>query len=329
MQWSDEVYRIFGYEPGDVRPSYEWLLSRVVPDDRPLLASSLEGALREDRLFNIDYRIVTPGGATRYVHIVADRIKRDKADNPQWMYGIVQDITNRKLTEIALQDAKAEAELYLDLMSHDINNMNQIGIGYLEMALGKPQDMSDEVREMLVKPLEALESSSQLIKNVTKLQRAREGEFQTTRINIGELVDKLLPRCSSAGRDIHVNYHGCDCYVMANELLSDVFSNIIGNAIKHSEGPLVIDIDVKKAREDGREYCVVSVADNGPGIPDSLKQKLFVRFQRGTAKTSGRGLGLYLVKTLIDAYHGKVRVEDRVPGDYTKGAKFVVMLPVA
>jgi signal transduction histidine kinase len=132
-----------------------------------------------------------------------------------------------------------------------------------------------------------------------------------------------------AGRDIRVNYHGDVCYVMANELLSDVFSNIIGNAIKHSQGPLTINIDVKKIREDGNAYCLVSVEDNGPGIPDSLKEKLFTRFQRGPTKASGRGLGLYLVKTLVDDFHGKVWVEDRVPGDYKQGTRFMVKLVAA
>jgi signal transduction histidine kinase len=292
-----------------------------------MVSRAFDAAVRENRLFNIDFQIVARDGTIKYVNCVADKLARDAAGNPAWIYSIIQDITKRKLTEAALQDAKAEAELYLDLMSHDINNVNQIGIGFLEMALEKPQGMSAEVRELLTRPLEALESSSRLIKNVSKLQRAREGEFRVAKTNVGEVIRELMPKYSGAtGRDIRIDYHGGDCYVMANELLTDVFSNIIGNAIKHSSGPLTIDIDVKKVREDGHEYCVVSVADNGPGIPDSLKQKLFVRFQRGTAKTSGRGLGLYLVKTLVDDYHGKVWVEDRVPGDYTKGAKFVVKL---
>ena len=330
MQWSDELYRIFGYDPGDAQPSYHWLLSRVAPGDRPSVAASLDGALHGDRLFNIDFSIAMPDGSRRCINMVADRIKKDKAGNPEFMYGIIQDITTRKLTEAALQDAKAEAELYLDLMSHDINNLNQIGIGFLEMALDRPQEMSAGVREMLAKPLEALESSSRLIKNVGKLQRAREGELRVEKTSVGEVIRGLLPKYSgAAGRDVRIDYHGGDCHVMANELLTDVFSNIIGNAIKHSEGPLVVDIDVTTVQEDGRDYCAVSVADNGPGIPDSLKQKLFVRFQRGTAKTSGRGLGLYLVKTLVDDYCGKVWVEDRVPGDHTKGAKFIVMLPTA
>jgi signal transduction histidine kinase len=58
-----------------------------------------------------------------------------------------------------------------------------------------------------------------------------------------------------------------------------------------------------------------------------LKSIIFTRFQRGKSKASGRGLGLYLVKTLVEDFGGKVWVEDRMPGDSTKGSRFVILLP--
>lgn len=88
-----------------------------------------------------------------------------------------------------------------------------------------------------------------------------------------------------------------------------------------------ISISLSKMFENGREYYKVSIEDNGPGISDELKSKLFQRKQRGRSKTAGSGLGLFLVKKLVEDFHGLVWVEDRVPGDHTQGAKFVVMLP--
>ena len=69
------------------------------------------------------------------------------------------------------------------------------------------------------------------------------------------------------------------------------------------------------------------VEDDGPGIPDDLKSVIFNRTLRGTSKARGMGLGLYLVKSLVDSYGGKVWIENRVHGDHTKGARFVVLLP--
>ena len=111
---------------------------------------------------------------------------------------------------------------------------------------------------------------------------------------------------------------------MADELLKDVFSNILGNAIKHSTGPVTIEIGLDRIFVTGKEYCRVAIDDNGTGIPDDMKSKIFTRFQRGKTKASGRGLGLYLVKTLVENFKGKVWVEDRVPGDSTKGSRFVI-----
>ncbi len=80
-------------------------------------------------------------------------------------------------------------------------------------------------------------------------------------------------------------------------------------------------------QENGSHYYQVSIEDNGPGIPDNFKLKVFNRMLQGNAAAKGMGLGLYIVKTLVDSYQGRVWVEDRVPGDHAKGAKFIVLLP--
>jgi signal transduction histidine kinase len=117
---------------------------------------------------------------------------------------------------------------------------------------------------------------------------------------------------------------------VANELIDEIFINLVENSIKHSppDKPLVIDIVQSEVCEDRKEYHRISVEDNGPGVPDEVKEKLFARFYRGTTKTRGKGLGLYLIKTLVEDFNGKVWVEDRVPGDHSKGTKFVIMIPV-
>ena len=236
------------------------------------------------------------------------------------------DITERKRAEEALEDAKAQVELYLDLMSHDINNLNQVGIGFLELALGT-LDVEGENKSLLSKPLEALESSSKIIDNVKKLQHVTKRELRYYPVDLGQVLSKLIPKFSAApDRDITVTYTGCECAVIANDLLSDLFSNILGNAIKHSSGPLIIDVSLRKVCEGGKDYCRVTIEDTGPGIHDDLKCKLFTKIPRGS-KEGGRSLGLYLVKTLVEDYHGKVWAEDRVPGDYRKGCRFVILLP--
>jgi signal transduction histidine kinase len=241
-----------------------------------------------------------------------------------------QDITERKRAEEALLAAKAQAELYVDLMGHDINNMNQIGIGYLELALDAIT-LDEEQRELLEKPLQTMQNSSRLIENVRKFQRAREGNVPVSVICLGESLEKTIKHLSlPSDRHIAINLvHGARCKVIANDLLDDVFTNLISNAVRHNDGNVAIDISVGKTTEEDKGFCVVSISDNGRGIPDRQKDELFSRSKKEKYRASGRGLGLHLVKTLVESYGGSIRVEDRVPGDHTKGAKFVVMIPSA
>ncbi len=132
-----------------------------------------------------------------------------------------------------------------------------------------------------------------------------------------------------ADKDIKVNYRSSpDCRVLANGLLKDVFSNLVGNAVKHTPGDHVaINMRLNSLYVGDKKYYKVAIEDHGPGIPDELKPRIFDRFERGNTKARGKGLGLYLVKTLVDDFHGKAWVEDRVPGDLSKGSRFIVMLP--
>jgi PAS domain S-box-containing protein len=242
----------------------------------------------------------------------------------------LEDVTERKCAEEALQDAKAQAELYLDLMGHDINNFNQVGIGFLEMALDRLK-LSGADREMIAKPLEMMQESSRLIANVKKLQRARSAETRLVPVDLGSVLSDVVSRYRQVpGRDITIDYVPCQgCEVIADDLLKDVFDNIVGNAVKHSEWPLTIRVTARRMQKDGKACFSIAIEDIGPGITDAIKRELTTLFQRGTTKKIGRGLGLYLVKTLIESYHGDITVEDRVPGDYTKGTRFIVTLPAA
>ena len=255
---------------------------------------------------------------------------RDAKGNIVRFVAVKEDITERKRMEDELREAKERAELYLDLMSHDINNINQIAMGYLEIA-NETLALDVEEKELVSKPLEALNNSTALIANVRKLQNIMEGRYKSDIIDLKDLMAGMKENhWVSNGRRVSIHLEADDdCHVMANGLIHDIFSNLIGNAIKHSpdDRPLDINIKLDRLNDSGADYCRVAVEDNGPGIPDSLKGRLFNRFARGDSKAQGKGLGLYIVRSLIEDYHGQVWIEDRVPGDHTQGARFVVMLP--
>ena len=242
------------------------------------------------------------------------------------------DITARKRAENEVLKAKAQAELYLDLMSHDINNVNQIAQGFLEIALDT-LDLTPQQKELIEKPLEALQSSSRVIANVRKLQKAESGGFPSQIVDICSILEDLRSRYSNVpDRNVTINFeHDHPCYVPASEIIGDLFSNLLGNAVKHSDPakPLVIGLEIENVKWDDKSYFRITIEDDGPGISDEMKEKLFSRFTRGETRTSGKGLGLYIARTLVQSFQGKLWVEDRVHGDYARGTRFVVLLPVA
>jgi PAS domain S-box-containing protein len=247
---------------------------------------------------------------------------------------MVTDISSLKKVEDDLRESMIQAELYVDLMGHDINNMNQITMGFLELTgeiIENEGKLDKDNTYLLEKAIESLNNCSRLIDNVRKLQREKRGLYIQEIMDIGKILkDVVLQFQYIPGREVKVIYDDSDGYlVKANELLRDVFINIVNNAIKHSSGPLTVSIKVDKiVRADGTFYKV-GIEDNGPGIPDTLKRTLFDRLNLSNTKASGKGFGLCLIKMLVDDYEGSFRVEDRVAGDYKQGSRFVVMLPAS
>ncbi len=212
-------------------------------------------------------------------------------------------------------------------MSHDIRNINQIGAGFIELALGST-DLPEDEKELLEKPLEAFQRSTDLIANVRKLQRTS-GALTLERTALAGMLREVAAQYANVkDREISIGLEaGENCCVRANPLLREVFANTVGNAIKHSEGRIGIGITLRKITVAGKTYCEVTVEDDGPGIPDELKPRLFSVKKLAEKGGRRRGLGLILARSLLDDFDGKIRVEDRVPGDYSKGARFVVTLP--
>lgn len=243
------------------------------------------------------------------------------------------DITERKRAEEALAEVNSQLELYLDLMDHDISNTQQIAIGQLELAreiIAESGKLGTEDMELIDSPVEALQRSARLIDNVRKLQLFNESGVRMDTIDLGKLLAEVVgEQTSITGDRPTIHYDPVSgCLVKANSLLKDAFTNLLGYAIKHSKSTR-INISVDKAGQNGSSFYCVALEDFGPGIPDEKKGEVFHQYKRGYTKTKGPGIGQYIVKTLVEGFNGRVNVEDRVPGDYAKGVRFVVELPVA
>ena len=114
----------------------------------------------------------------------------------------------------------------------------------------------------------------------------------------------------------------------ANLLLLDVFENVIFNSIKYNENAR-IEILTKISREikNGTKYLKFEFIDNGIGVPDVMKERIFKGISDRKEKIHGMGLGLLLVKRILSIYNGEIWVEDKVKGDPSQGSNFIILIP--
>lgn len=240
------------------------------------------------------------------------------------------DITAQMEAERRANEARGHMELYLDLLSHDVNNLNAGAKGYLELLL-KKGGLDEKALRLARSSRALLDDIARLVENVRTLQKAEEQAVQRTVLDVGRMIEEVTSTYrNDPSSQVRISFQpGERALVSANALLKDVFDNLVGNAIKHSSGPVDIDIIVGRYAEEGKEFVRVDITDTGPGIPDDVKRTLFNRMQRGSTVASGHGLGLYLARTVLEMFGGRIWADDRVPGDHAQGARFVVLIPAA
>jgi PAS domain S-box-containing protein len=328
IETSGEMSEILGVK---IAPMTVEDVSKMIysPEEWERIQRISQEAIEKFGSFKTDVRMVRPDGKEIYCDLEAEVVK-DNLGHPVKIVGILQDITERKKIELALRESRAQSELLIDLISHDIGNTNQAILGYLELACDRLAP-SEKDRELLATPMQIINDSSQLISDVRKLRRVVSKEITVKMVDtVSVLSEAIADLPQVKGRDVRINFEPANaCPVMANELLKDAFSHIIMNSIKHSSDSLTINVGLREVQENGKGYCRVEFEDNGPGIPDEVKKKLLTDIQETEDKKSRIGLGLRFVKTLVDTYHGKVWMEDRVAGDYRKGVRVIVMLHMA
>jgi two-component system sensor histidine kinase KdpD len=218
-----------------------------------------------------------------------------------------------------LIEANRKANLYLDILVHDINNANLASLGYGELLM---EMLSGKEKEVAGKLIEGVLKSREVIRNLDTIRHIQERKFDFKVINLDSMIKQEIRHYPSA----LIDYPGCNTLVMADDLLAEVLTNLIGNSAKFGGPGVHIAIDVQDLPDNSVK---ITITDEGPGVPDELKSVIFVRFQTGEEKGSGKGLGLFIAKTLVERYGGKIWVEDRIKGGSGSGAAFVFTMPKA
>jgi len=240
-----------------------------------------------------------------------------------------------KKSEEQYREAYNRAEFYKDLFAHDMNNNLQAILSSVELAflLLKNKDFSFHLEDLFDKIKMFVGNGARLISDIKKLSKLeKEDHIFIQPIEVLAILKKVLENTQNQFLDNEVNVEIETSYekviVQANELMHDVFENIITNAIKHNKN-LVVEVMVRisKIEKDGINFFKFNFIDNGMGISDKNKEKIFQRGYMEDKSLRGMGLGLSLVKKIIDNYNGQIWVEDKVQGDLSKGSNFIIIVP--
>jgi PAS domain S-box-containing protein len=243
---------------------------------------------------------------------------------------IIEDISDRKVLEKDLADACNRADVFLDLLSHDITNLNRIISSHSELLLKKP-DLPEQYRKCFESTLDHSRDITDLVRNIRKLCRLKNNKFEKKNVDIfselASAIDFIQKRFPNKKIEINQSIVQYEVLVESNEMLKDAFINLFSKLIRNSNENEVRFVIDQSLTDDGK-YWKLEIKNVGNGIPDESKDKVFGSENNDNNRDSAE-LGLAVIKEVITKSNGMVWVQDRIEGDYTKGSNFIILLPKA
>jgi PAS domain S-box-containing protein len=347
VTWSEQLYRIYGMEPGTPvdRDTYFALHH---PDDRERVRGVIDRARETGTPFSVEHRIVRPDGEVRIVHGLGPVVLDEDGGLVQ-MAGTAQDVTERKEAEERerellrehvreqlararaeaeaeelsrlsneLQRSNAELDQFAYVASHDLKAPLR-GIANLAQWLREDieETLSEENREMLDLLSGRVHRMEALIDGLLSYSRAGRIREEPEAVDTGELVRDVVDLIDPPDDLELVVADGMPTLTTEKLPLQQVFHNLIANAVKYGpESGARIEVD----REDIGDAWRFSVRDNGPGISPRYQERIWVMFQtlQPRDEVEGTGIGLALVKKIVGSRGGEVGLES----EEGEGARF-------
>lgn len=334
---SPKYQELFGYTPEErqARPNLWRELLHPADRNRVLLA---EEQATDDHPFSEDYRMVARDGRLVWVHDETVPI-RDESGEPLFYQGVMYDVTEQKRAERELAQAldmerKAVERLreaddmkntFLTAVSHDLRTPLSAILGSaITLESADELGISQEDRRQLVRSLARKSRRlTAMVNDLLDMDRLTRGLVQPRRelMDLGALLGRTVAESDVLEeRTVHVQTEPIDAWI-DESMVVRIVENLLVNAIKHT--PPRSEIWVGARRVDNG--VIVRVDDDGPGVAEDERDRLFEPFERGerSAPSPGLGVGLSLVARFAEAHGGRAWVEDREGG----GASFRVLFP--
>lgn len=337
VRWSDEEYRILGYSPHQVKPSYHLFLDAVHPEDRERVIDGRKKALAGGAPYDMEFRIVRPDSSIRVIHSMGE-VHRDDAGNPTSMIGTGLDITDRKLADERQQELHNEIRHFAYIVSHDLRaplvNIRgfsrelKAGLETVTAVLERcmpslePAEqetlrrcLNEDVHEALHFIESGVKRMDSLIAAMLKLSRLERTELAFEPVDMNDLVKETLDTLAHQieTRAITVNVGRLPHVTADKTAMEQIIGNLLSNAINYLDPQRPGHVEVSGLRL--ANETVFRVRDNGVGIAKSDLHAIFQVFQRvGTLDVPGEGMGLAHVRTLVRRHGGRIWC-DSEPGN--------------
>ena len=258
-------------------------------------------------------------GVDAVEHGAQDYLVKDDI-SPRLLQQTLQYAIRREQQQQELRQRNAELALLNQVVRHDIRNDVAVIVGWGE---GLKANVDAEGEAHLERMLNACEHITNITETIGDFLSVLEGESdpELHPVNLDRILTNEIEKARSAYDDATITVSGdfdSGCEVVATDLLSSVFRNILNNAVSHNDKA---EPEITVTVTDDGDSIAVEIADNGPGVPDTQKDEIFGRGEMGL-ESSGSGIGLYLVDTLVDMYNGSVTLTDNEP----TGSVFTVTL---
>ncbi len=319
--------KLLGYTEGQMVKMH---ISSFMPDEEDNPGEQVvREALKGKVIRGVEIEMVQMDGRRIWVNVTASPLAMDR-DRPIEIGFMALDVHRRKIAEDRENRAKERADLYLEVMTTDLHTFNQNTAYTLEL-VGTMAQLNEEIQTVVNESALTTKRAARMIANVRTLITLENSPPRPVKTDI---YPHFKRASTEAARDfpwkklnISANIEDDAFEVQGHQFLWIVFFNIIHNALLHDEENL-IEMEVNATKEDyGREVRIEFI-DRGPGIPDNIKEQIFRRTGSDGKRAFTKGLGLTLVDKVVRDLGGRIWVEDRVKGEFNKGAKFVVVLPL-
>jgi PAS domain S-box-containing protein len=330
--WSEEIFRITGFDPAEGPPRFEEFERRIHPDDRARAKAHFTTAIREKIDFDHSYRIVHPGGEVRQIHAIGHPVLSPSGEVVEFV-GTLMDATERRRAEEERQ-ALAHANRIMTMgqltasIAHEVNQPIAAVVTNAQAALRwlnmQPSD-PEEVRQALDRIVRNGRRAGDVIGRIRAL--VAKAATRNDRLDINEVMLEVIALTRSelrgSGTSLQTQLTNGLPLILGDRIqLQQVMLNLIFNAVEAMSGSRDGSRELLiRTEQDGPAGVLVAVQDSGPGLKPESVDRLFDAFY--TTKPDGMGMGLSICRSIIEAHGGRMWATANVP----QGAVFLFNLP--